>query len=368
MLCIKVADSSLTKSKREEWNNLVYKMKRPSVFCTWEWINKWNEHYGNVYEPLILFVYRNDRLIGILPLAKKFENIEDCLFPVRVISYCGSNELHSDHIDILCKEEDADQCMNAIALYFKKDYIDWDVIELSHIPEDGRIIMMKECFKSGYAVEHSKVSSAPYIYLDGTFEDYCMRMSGDRRRELRRTMRVLYGRENVKLIEYDPAEKSYGFKELFDLHNMRQNRKGVKSSFKGDNLLEYHESIAKEFYQLGWLRLFFLCHLDKPVAAIYGYDYGGRHFGYQMGIHPEWERRSVGSVLLYEMIEYSYGKKLVEFDFLRGGEHYKGKWTENSRDLFTVHIFRSNLLGTAAKSYMNIRTSLKNKVKKLTDL
>lgn len=367
MINIKLATMDEFASKREQWNDLVQKMKRPSVFCTWEWINTWFECFGHLYQPFILFLYSNEKLIGILPMAKRFIRIEDCAFPVRVISFCGSRELHSDHIDLLCSEEDSEQCINELRNYFSKIYKEWDVIELSHLPEDSRLKLMHNSVKIGHKVEICKVSSSPYIPLQGNFEQYCMKLSSGLRRETRRIMRVLYGKENVTYSNYDPSGP-YGIKDLFDLHRLRQDRKGTKSTFQGDDLLNFHNKVIKEFHRKGWLRLAFLCHSDKPIAAIYGYDYGGRHFGYQMGIDPAWERRSLGNVLIYELIEKSYEMKLAEFDFLRGGEQYKGKWTEESRDLYDLHIYNQNFLGISARYYLDSRTAIKKMVKDRLDI
>ena len=69
MYKVKVATLKEFQESREIWNDFILKMNIPSIFCTWEWIYTWWEHFGKNYELLILFIYHGDRIKGIFPLA-----------------------------------------------------------------------------------------------------------------------------------------------------------------------------------------------------------------------------------------------------------------------------------------------------------
>ena len=125
MLRIHAADVNLFNESRAAWNALVLSMRRPSVFCTWEWIDAWLRIFGSTYRPVILFAYRGDTLVGIIPLALKAMCIEDGVVPGRTITFCGSRELYPDHMDVIASAEHAVECMHAAMRYLSADFKSW---------------------------------------------------------------------------------------------------------------------------------------------------------------------------------------------------------------------------------------------------
>jgi hypothetical protein len=142
MYKVKVLDIKEFQQTKDVWNNLVLAMNIPSIFCTWEWIYTWWEHFGRDYEPVILFVYKDAELVGILPLAYH-KTLNGALFS-RKLSYCGSMELYPDHLDIICSKEDAEQCLDAVFEFLKSEFKDWNVLDVSLLSEGSNIISYLE--------------------------------------------------------------------------------------------------------------------------------------------------------------------------------------------------------------------------------
>ena len=139
MLRVERADARRFHDSRAEWNRLVDSMARPTTFSTWEWIHTWWKHFGKPYGLLLLFIHREDALVGILPLASRVMRTEDGVLPARILSYCGSVESYSDHLDIICAEKDAGECLDAVITFLRDDYRCWDVVHLSHVAEDAQV-------------------------------------------------------------------------------------------------------------------------------------------------------------------------------------------------------------------------------------
>src|SRR5512135_656505 len=110
-LSVERVDRQHFEQSQAEWNRLVQSMARPAVFCTWEWIEAWWRHFGHRFEPVMFFIYRGADLVGILPLALRRLIIEDAVLAGRALTYCGSQELGSDHLDIICAPADAESCL-----------------------------------------------------------------------------------------------------------------------------------------------------------------------------------------------------------------------------------------------------------------
>lgn len=354
MLRIEIAEPAEVGRRRDDWNRLVEKMARPSIFCTWEWIYSWWQYLGQEDEPLFIFFYRNDAMIGILPLALRRLRLEDTLIPCRVLTFCGSLDLHSDHLDLIAAPENADECLERFVAFLNSDYRSWDIVHLSHVADDSRILAWARQQRG--AVDIQSVSAAACIPLGQTYADFEKTLRGDKRRDLNRLKRVLYDNHGVTYRTYRPETDPDGVRILFDLHARRSQRKGIRSSFEGERLIRFHEAIVKLLYALGWVRLRFLYAGDHAIAANYCFEYQGRFFGYQQGLDPDWEQRSVGNVLLLELIREACDAGMVEFDLLRGARGYKGHWTSFSRDLSNVDIHNYTLRARLIRWTKRVRT------------
>lgn len=343
MLRVEIADPAEVGRRGEVWNRLVEKMARPSVFCTWEWIYSWWLHFGRDDEPLFVFFYRNAELVGILPLVLRRLRLEDAVLGGRILSYCGSLDLHSDHLDVIAAPGDAAECMDRLMVYLNSEYRSWDVLHLSHVADDSRILEWAQRQSAGTMIDIRPVSAAACIPLARTYADFEKTLRGDKRRDLNRLKRVLYDNHGVTYRTYQPEAIPDGVRILFGLHARRAQHKDIRSSFEGERLIRFHEDIVKRLYPLGWVRLRFLYDGDRAVAANYCFDYQGRFFGYQQGLDPDWEQRSVGNVLLLELIREACDAGITEFDLLRGALGYKGHWTSFSRELSNVNFYNSTL-------------------------
>ncbi len=350
MLRIEIADPVEVGRRREAWNRLVEKMARPSIFCTWEWIYNWWKHLGQGHEPLFFFFYRNDDLIGILPLVLRRLCMEDAVLGGRILAYCGSLDLHADHLDVIAAPGDASECMDRFIAYLESEYRNWDVVHFSHVAEDSRILEWAQHRAPVGAVNIKAVSAAACIPLAQTYADFEKTMRGDKRRDLNRLKRVLYDNLGVTYRPYQPETTPDGVRILFDLHARRAQRKGIQSSFEGERLVGFHEDVVKHMYPLGWVRLRFLYDGDRAVAANYCFDYRGRFFGYQQGLDPDWEQRSVGNVLLLELIREACDAGITEFDLLRGARGYKSHWTSFSRELSNIDIYNDTMRAQMIRS------------------
>ena len=98
----------------------------------------------------------------------------------------------------------------------------------------------------------------------------------------------------------------------------------------------FHRDFAAALLERGWLRLWFLELDGRAAATWYGWNVGGRYAYYLGGFDPEWEKQSVGFVLLAHTIRSATEEQAYEYDFLRGGEEYKARFAAEAREIETV--------------------------------
>lgn len=357
---VRVATTKEFKESKEVWNKLTLSMSIPRIFCTWEWVYTWWEHFGEKYEPLILFIYNDTEPVGILPLSYYKTGIINRYLTNRILTYCGSNELYPDHLDIICAKEDAGQCVSAVFNFLASEYTDWAVINISLLSEENNLKLYADT-NSNVTTLIKASTSAPFIALNGTFEDYTGTFGNKKRYDLRKKQKVLCEGQKVEYISCDPLHITEGMKTLFYLHELRAKSKKIESTFKGEVLFHFHKVLAERINKNGWLWLRFLRNTDgEIISAFYGFAINGHLLYYQLGIHPEWEPYSPGTVLFYEVIKEAFSKNYKEFDFLRGNEKYKSRWTQTGRALHTYDIYNK----TVAANLLMKTSQMKDLMKK----
>lgn len=364
MYHVHVAEPNEIKKNKDVWNELALVANRPTPFSTHEWFSTWSKYFGAHYSPQVLFVTKQGRIEGILPLAIRTMHIEDSFSYARVAMYASSHELHPDHIDVIARPDSALACARAALLFLQATTGGWDILHLSHMTEESALFQAvldvgnKELFS---------VSDACYIPIRDQFahdfEAWNASLHGERRRKLKQAVR----RNQEAGITYEQiprADIPAALNELLLFHGIRADEKNLKTKFSGQTMLDFHTALAQAFGEEGWLSARRLRSQRETVALIYGFEYAGRHFAYQMGINPDWIKKGPGMSLIYELIRESFEKGLIEFDFLRGGEQYKHTFTEKARTLYEARLYRSSVTGVGCRGLRAVRQTPKHILRK----
>lgn len=365
MYRVKIAGIDEFRESKDAWNEFVLSMSIPSIFCTWEWVYTWWEHFGGEYEPVVLFVYDGAELKGILPLASHKNGSKGGLLSGRKLSYCASTDLYPDHLDVICHPEDANGCLSALFNFLSSEYTDWDVLHVSNLSEGSGLTSYLNGREPGLDAEIRQSSVAPYVGLSGSFEEYIKTFDSKQRNNIKRRQKKLYEQHGFGYSSCDPSKTTEGLKTLFELHESRAKRKNIVSTFKGTRLFEFHKGLLHRTGENGWTWLRFIRKEEEIISAFYGFALGGHLFGYQMGIDPDWEQYGPGSVLIYEIIREAFSRGYKEYDLLRGNEGYKRDWTRNHRVLFSVDIYNKTVRGSLSKTVSLSKNLLKRNLKKI---
>lgn len=362
MYLVKIATIEDIQNSKNHWNELAAQMPLPSIFCTWEWIYTWWEHFGKSYNPLILFVFKGNELKGILPLAYlKKSN----LFRGRILNYCGSIELFPDHLDVISSKDDVEECILAILQFLTCDYTAWDVLQICHLSENSKLIDVLSNNKKPHDIK--KISVSPYISLNEGFDGYLRQFTKKHFERLHRLRNRLHGKFNVQfnVCNNGMIETESALEDLFELHLARKESAGMASTFSSNAIHNFHYDFVKRVREKGWIRLISLKKDNHAIAVGYGFIIGKRFNYFQSGLDPSWEKHSVGSILLMEIIENACSDGCVEIDLLRGDEAYKSKWTQTSRNLYLLKFYNENLGGKFLMLQTHINEHLKRNLKGL---
>src|SRR5579883_1954799 len=156
-----------------------------------------------------------------------------------------------------------------------------------------------------------------------------------------------------------------GLSALFDLHQRRWNERWLPGVFAGRRVQAFHLAVAREFLKNDWLRLHTL-KLDGDIEAVlYCFALRDRTYYYQAGFEPSLAKLSLGTVLTAHAIHGSIDEGREQFDFLRGDEPNKARWTGGQSRLNNRRLMGrrgSPSLGLAA-SITRIESSVETRFK-----
>lgn len=307
---------------RGEWAELAE--RSGNVFATPEWAETWWRHYGGDRE---LLVHAEPGLILPLYLWRSR--------PLRVARFLGHGP--GDQLGPVCAPEDVPRAAEALTRFAAER--DLHVLLAEQLPGD----------RPWPELLHGRTVAAggsPVLRFEGrSWDELVAGYSRNFREQVRRKERKLFREHEAafRLSESDRFDADLDV--LFRLHGARW-RAG--SGFSPDEA--FQRDFAHLALERGWARLWLLEVDGAPRAAWYGLRYGGADAYYQAGRDPEWERQSVGFVLLAHTIRDAVEAGQTEYRFLRGGESFKYRFASEDPGLVTVAVTRGTVAGVALRA------------------
>jgi len=333
---------------RQEWNELVQSSKSDCLFLTWEWLYTWWTHLAEDRELVIIAVRSGHTLVALAPLGLRPRSLTRILPEAE---FLGSGFVGSDYPDVIVREGFELDVARILSSELAKWQFTFKWTNLrSHECEAERVAL---CFSQlKWRVIETKTNVCPYLTLKGqTWETYLASLGSEHRYSLNRKMKRLYRDFGVRLEQASTQAQCHeGIDRLIELHNLRWQGRGGSDAFHTSELVQFHQTFAPVMLERGCLRLFTLWLNDRPVACLYGFIYHKKFYFYQSGFHPDFEKQSVGLVVMGMVIRQAIGEGAEEFDFLHGDEPYKRHWAPEKRELSRLELYPPTSLGWVSHS------------------
>lgn len=346
----------------EEWERLLKSAASDVVFMTWQWQSLWWAHFGAPVQAsqdieeckLHLLAVRNEEgaLVGIAPLfidarllppAKEYRRgelrPEGEGEPVRAVRIVGGIDI-ADYLDIIAPLDRMAEVWGVALDYLIERREEWDVIDLHSLPQfsPSRELLVTLASQRGLAARVFPEDVSPVLELPGDWETYLMSLRKKDRHELRRKVRKLEGRDDVRwrlVPPHDAEAMMQGMSTFLDLHRMS----GVdKAHFMDDHMAQFFLTMASELAETGWLDLAILEVDKQPASAYLSFSYGDRLYLYNSGYIQQFAAYSAGVALLAYRIHKAILQGFRYFDFLRGDEPYKYDFGAKDTYVYRVMI------------------------------
>ncbi len=345
----RVASLSELAELRDPWNRLAGDVP----FRRWEWVTTWWEHYGDAGELFVLCVRdEQGRLLGAAPWYLEHSGLKG-----RVVQFLGSGEICSDHQTLLCRDEDREQVVRAVAQWlgdvqptfgqrvFGGGANQWDLLLLDGVDADDRAVrqLVGQLEQQRCSVYEEPGPGAWRLTLPDDWDAYLAMLSKSHRKQVRRCQRrVLEAGRAVLHTVRRADDLSHAFDTLVELHQRRWEACGEKGCFASPRFMAFHREIAQKLLEQGMLRLHWLELDGRPAAAEYHFAAGDTVYAYQSGVEPDLRDEEPGRFAAVATLEQAIDDGYRHVDFLRGDEPYKAHWRAEPQPTAVIRVVARN--------------------------
>lgn len=361
----RVTDAASFRALAEEWDALYERSGARSVFLRWGWLHSWWDAFGDGHELRVYTARDADGgLAGAAPLCLR---VERSPWPTRVLTFLGTERVSSDFLDILVAPEREPEAAAALwsAIAADTGDVDWirwcDVLDSSVVAR--RLVPAARA--AGWPVEDRIAEYCPFVSLPESLDALLARRGKSLRDQYRRSTRKLEAVGAGLAVDAEAGALPAALESLYELHEARWRRKGREGNFRDGRVRRFHEGVVAAFAPRGILRLYRLRIGERTFAVLYALDDRGVLSYYQAGFDPEPPDVSIrphdyspGTVLIGSAMDDAIRRGRTEFDFLRGHEPAKFRWTEDYRVTRTVTVVpRGRWRGRAAMAAVRLERS-----------
>jgi len=323
----------------EYWKNIFDKSETKNIFISWEWCSLWWKHYGGDQKLLILVVKDRDEIIGIVPLMMSKGNLLTLWKPK--VNFLGGD--FADYVDFLILRNNKEVIETVI--HYLINLADWGVIDFKRIPEySPNFISVKECiFSLGYRSIVKISSTSPVGKIKGSWDDYYKTLSKGLRQDIRTAHNKFKLLGEICFETYNEGLSKELLIALFELHKKRQVYKLGQSPFETEAARDFFYDLAVNFTRFGWADISALKINERIVSLVFALQYKGIFYYWIPVFAPEFSKYSPGKVHIYALLKRAFNQQFEEFDFMRGDEAYKYKWSNSTFNSYELKIFKNNL-------------------------
>jgi CelD/BcsL family acetyltransferase involved in cellulose biosynthesis len=335
---LRTHDGLPTGTLRSEWELLVDEDPHATLFQGPRYLSVWHDVLGQNVTARVHAVYREGRLIGVVPEAH--ERVGTPSGPTEVRRFLGGTEV-TDYLGPISRVEDRADVANAYVAHLAVDR-DWDEYVAGGVPGDsGWIEVFRRAAEANDLAifEQDTEDVCPRVDLTGGYGGYLDRLPGKMRHELqRKTRKLARDAGELRLIEVPGAEVPDHLDAFLDLAAESEPEKA--GFFGREDVRRWFEALAAEFVGDGTFRLHQLEVGGMPGASTVSLVHDGEWGLYNSAFDPALGALSPGIVLVGQLIQAAAEGGCTVFDLLRGDEAYKYRFGAVDRPVERLTIVR----------------------------
>jgi CelD/BcsL family acetyltransferase involved in cellulose biosynthesis len=193
-------------------------------------------------------------------------------------------------------------------------------------------------------------SGAPFVPINGSWDEYCRTLSSRRRQDYRRARRGLerVGKVEVEIQAPSEAEVAAAMAEAMRIEAASWKGRGGSAMLANPRLSGFFRQLTTRLARQGKLRLSFLRLDGVAIAMQVGAVHAGRWWVLKIGYDERWAEHSPGIQLMWDVLREAFERRLASFEMLGSAEPWLKIWGRDQRSYQTLAFYPYNARGMVA--------------------
>lgn len=347
---------------KDPWNGLSESAGFPNVFMTFDWFRAWNHRFTQENpggrRVGVLVIKKNGAVVGISPLIRR--KVSRFGFGATKVEFVGRE---ADYNDLVLGDDPAGQS-EAIVEFLAQTQDQWDLVNLRDLRDTGDTIARIEKALSHTGLTYRLLPEeerCPYLAIDAPWSEMLNRRSPSSRHVFRnqqsRLDRMYAEGLRIRIIE-NPKDEPGLLGKLVAL----ESQKHVDGMLSPPVLGKYPDVFQALFDTLGPRGWFYIALMElgeRPLAWRFGFRCGKKLWGYLTAYDDAFAHLSPGTMLIPAVVDYGLSRGCDEYDFLRGEESYKKRWSTGVHQSYWLRIWSRNWISRAhALVYLDLKPTV----------
>ena len=294
----------------------------------------WCRAWSDAFAPkglTIVALRRGDRLSAVLPLTGRHGAPR------------SATNFHSPMFDILAADEAAvHELATAVFARHPRSVI-LKLVDPDAVSTRGWLACAVD---AGYTTRVETILNSPFIDTTGPWQAYEDRIDTKVKSDLRRRRRRMADEGEVTIEVHDGSvDLEALLDEGFTVEAAGWKGAAGTAIAAHPTTRRFYGQIARWAAERGLLRLCFLRLDGVAVAFDFDLEAQGVYYALKGGYDEAFRRFSPGKLLRMEIIERTFGRDVVRYEFLGENEPYKLEWADHLRPLVTAQAFSASASG-----------------------
>jgi CelD/BcsL family acetyltransferase involved in cellulose biosynthesis len=314
----------------DDWDALVGDTYT-SAFSGPAWYLAWLDAFKNT--PVTITARADGRLVGVLPLARVRMDARGLY--LSIVCPFARGDYQPPIVDPTIVEAVLTEMLQAAFHRFGRRGVYW----WANLPDDDPGLSVLRSVLSSHGMPYvEERESAPRLCIDGrNFSEVEQGWAASHRKDIRRQRKRLAEKGPVSI--WRPASVAEGepvLKEFFEVHDAKWLSQGFPGMFRDPRHRLHFQALLKRMLGRG-LHFSTLRCGDTHISYHFGFFAGGWIQWYRPSFRLEFQGFSPSKIHVAMLIEEACQAGQQGLDFLLGAEAYKDIWTNETREVVSIH-------------------------------
>lgn len=327
-----------------EWTELQTRSSQATIFSSYDWARVCWENRAQHIHPCILKFFDDGKLVGIAPFCRHTPPLRPSkLLPMGMGDPRASV---ADYLDVLAASGYEEAVVSAMLAFFAANVKLWDVLDWQQLSEASLSYqaLVQMAPTAGFPMLMTKHSVCHTIPLPETWKAYLDGLSGNMRTTIERKTRKFMRECDGSIRQVTDEEDLDRMLTIFLA--FQQQRWDPAFARQRETFNQFSRKLARSMLRRGWLDMNILLAGTTPVAIIWSFRFHATIYFYLSAFDQDeqWNKYSVGTILLANCIKQAIEDGYRTFDLMRGNYGYKTRFASTPYQNYRVRIFRTSAL------------------------